>query len=69
MIEGPAAPEQRHEDAPPTDTRNTLPVVITVAVLGIMAVVIAIDFQSVPALAVLTVVSIGGLIAAYAVYG
>jgi hypothetical protein len=68
MIEGSAAPEQPREGAPPVDGQNMLPVVITVAVLVIMAVVIAIDFSSVPALAVLSLMVLGGLIAAYAVF-
>lgn len=49
--------------------RNTLPKTIAIAILAVMAVVIAIDAQSVPALSLLAIVGLGAVIAAMAVYG
>ncbi len=51
------------------DYRNNLAIGVTIAILGVMAVAIAIDFSSVPSLALLTIVVIGGLIAALIAWG
>lgn len=51
----------------PTTNRSAL--ILTLVILAIMGVAIAIDAYSVPGLAVLTVVVIGGLIAAFAAWG
>ena len=42
---------------------------VTLAILAIMGVALAIDAASVPALSILTVISIGTLIAALAIWG
>ena len=51
------------------DSKNNLAIGVAVAILGVMAVAIAIDFSSVPNLALLTIVLIGGLIAALIAWG
>lgn len=66
---GSAATEGGDEDQPLAGDRNMLPVVITIAILIVMAAVIAIDAQSVPALSVLAIISLGAVIAAIAMYG
>jgi hypothetical protein len=68
MIERSTAPEQARDAAPATEGQNILPVVITVGILVVMAVVIAIDFSSVPGLAVFSLAVLGTLIAAYAIF-
>jgi hypothetical protein len=69
MTERPAAMDDPVENTSLAGDNNTLPVVITVAVLAIMAVAIAIDASSVPALAALAVIALGGIIAAIARFG
>ena len=49
--------------------RNILPMGITVAILGVMALAIAIDTSSVPGLSFFTILSLGGLIAAIVIWG
>jgi hypothetical protein len=51
------------------DYRNNMAIGVSVAILGVMAVAIAIDFSSVPSLALLSIVVIGGLIAALIAWG
>ena len=50
-------------------SRNVLPMGITVAVLGIMALAIAIDTASVPGLSVFAIFSLGALIGAIVIWG
>lgn len=42
---------------------------ITVAILGVMAIAIAIDTSSVPGLSLFTILALGGLIGAIVVWG
>lgn len=62
------------EDATPMEEvavgpRNVLPMGITVAILGVMALAIAIDTSSVPGLSFFTILALGGLIGAIVVWG
>jgi protein-S-isoprenylcysteine O-methyltransferase Ste14 len=49
--------------------RNNLAIGVSIAILGVMAVAIAIDFSSMPSMALVTIVVIGGLIAALIAWG
>lgn len=69
MIEGPLVGLPGDERERPRDTRNNLAVGLSVGILGVMAVAIAIDFSSVPNLVLLTIVLVGGLIAALIAWG
>ncbi len=60
------------EPAPAAETRgwtNNLALGITVAILGVMAIAIAIDTSSVRGLSIATIVVLGGLIAALVTWG
>jgi hypothetical protein len=69
MTERSAAMDDSVEITSLAEDKNSLPIVITVAVLAIMAVAIAIDASSVPALAALAIIALGGIIAAIAKFG
>ncbi|MDB5076651.1 MAG: hypothetical protein JWO42_2830 [Chloroflexi bacterium] len=69
MTERPTAMDGSSENKPLAGDTNTLPVVITIAVLAIMAVVIAIDASSVPALAGLAIIALGAIIAGIVAFG
>jgi small-conductance mechanosensitive channel len=56
------------EERTTSDTGRSA-LILTIVILAIMATAIAIDFSSVPAMAVLAILVLGGLIAALAAWG
>jgi len=65
---------QIREDATPMEQvavgpRNVMPMGITVAILGVMALAIAIDTSSVPGLSFFTILALGALIGAIVIWG
>jgi hypothetical protein len=69
MIDDPSVGENGESFERARDYKNNVAIGVAVAILGVMAVAIAIDFSSVPNLALLTIVAIGGLIAALIAWG
>ena len=65
----PAMAERISESPSIGGDQNTLPMTMTMALLAVLAVVVAVDAQSVPMLSVFAILAFGGVIACIAIFG